>query len=348
MKIRCCLTIALALTLLSACQPTGTQPVFTSSVDTTVTPIPLSSTKPKVAAILPGRIRSFNISPDMKTIAFATSLGVVLYDLKSYKHLQTLNEKESVYRVSWSPDGKRLAAGSLVKGNAEFGKSHLVIWDTSTWKSVFEQTGDDDTLDSIYGDIAWSPDSRLLASSISGMGVLVHDIQTGNIVSRQDTLSSYALSWSPDGSRLVATGDLASSIRRWKVSTDEAVRLFDQRAGGFLQIAWSPDGKRIASGNFEGKVCFWTAITNRCDGFIKAHQNAVFSLAWSPDGSQLATGGGIIRIWDANTGQLVKSFGLNNVSIYTHLEWARHQSTVGFDGSRICRCRIKYCPLLGH
>jgi WD40 repeat protein len=173
----------------------------------------------------------------------------------------------------------------------------------------------------MYGDIAWSPDSHSLASGINGMGVLVHDIQTGKIISRQETLAAHSISWSPDGSRLVATGDLASGIRRWKVSTDEAVRLFDQRAVGFVQIAWSHDGKRIVSGTYDGKICFWTAATNKCDGFIKAHQNSVFSLAWSADGNQLATGGGIIRIWDSNTGKLIRSFGMNDNSIYTHLEW---------------------------
>jgi len=323
----------LVLTLLAACQPAGTQPVFTSSVDTAVTPIPLSTTKPKIAATVSGRIRSFNVSPDGKAIALATSQGVVLYDLESYKRLQTLNEAESVYLVDWSPDGTRLAAGSLVLGNVEFGKSHLVVWDTSTWEIVFEKLGDDDSWDSIYGDLAWSPDGQSLASSVNGMGVLVYDIQTGKVISQQETLSSHSISWSPDGSRLVATGDLASGIRRWKVSTDEAVRLFDQQVGSFMQIAWSPDGERIASGSAEGSVCFWTAATNKCDGVIvKAHQNSVFSLVWSSDGNQLATGGGIIRIWDSNTGQLVKSFGLNNVSVYTYLEWLDiHQPLVSVE-----------------
>ena len=113
MKIRYYLIIAFAITLLTACQPTEALPVFTSAYGS-ATPIPLSADKPKVAATLPGRIRSFSISPDMKTIAFATSQGVVLYDLKSYKHLQTLNEAESVYLVDWSPDGKKLAAGGLI------------------------------------------------------------------------------------------------------------------------------------------------------------------------------------------------------------------------------------------
>jgi hypothetical protein len=91
--------------VLVACQPGETQPVFTSAYGTE-TPIPLSTAKPKMAGTLPGRIRSFNISADMKTIAFATSQGVVLYDLKSYKYLQTMNEAESFCLVQWSPDGK--------------------------------------------------------------------------------------------------------------------------------------------------------------------------------------------------------------------------------------------------
>jgi WD40 repeat protein len=321
MKIRCILIVALTITLLAACQPGETQPVFTSAYGKE-TPIPPSTAKPKVAGTLPGRIRTFNIGSDMKTIAFATSQGVVLYDLNSYKHLQTLNKAESFYLVQWSPDGKKLAAGSLVLGSSGFGKTHLTVWDTTTWKIVFEQTGDDDTLDAVYGDIAWSPNSRSLATNLNWMGVLVYEVETGKVISRQETLSPHSIAWSPDGSRLVATGDLASGIRRWVVGTDQAVRLFDQRTGSSMVIAWSPDGKRIASGQAEGTVCFWTVATNKCDGLIKrAHQNAVFSLSWSPDGNQLATGGGIIRIWDSNTGKLIRSFGLNGVSIYTHLEW---------------------------
>ncbi len=294
---------------------------FSTSEYGAPTPIPLSSEEPNIAAVLPGRIRSFDVSPDLKTIAFATSQGVVLYDLESYKQLRTLHEAESTYVVAWSPDEKKLAAGGIVMGSSEFGKSHLIAWDTSAWQIIFEQTGQDETLDSIYGDIAWSPDNRSLAESINGTGVLVHDIQTGKTISHQEMLSSYEISWSPDGSRLVATGDLAYGIRRWKVSTDESVRLFDQRASSSMKIAWSPDGKRIASGHAQGAVCFWTAATNKCDGFIQAHRNAVFSLVWSPDGNRLATGGGVIRIWDSQTGKLLTSFGPNNGSIYTQLIW---------------------------
>jgi WD40 repeat protein len=293
-------------------------PRFTTSTYGMPPSIPLSETEPRVVAKLKGRIRAFDISPDLKTIAFATSNGVELYDLKSFQPIRALDG--NAYLVAWSPDGSQLAAADIVKGG-EFGPAHLAVWDTSTWKVIFEQTGKDETLDSIYGDIAWSPDGKLLADSVHGMSVLVHDIKTGETISQQDMLNSYELSWSPDGTRLVGTGDLAYGIRRWKVSTNESVRLFDQRSDSSLRVAWAPDGQRIASGHSNGAVCFWTAATNQCDGLIYAHANAVYSLTWSPDGNRLATGGGIIRIWDTHTGQLVTSFGEASNTLYTELQW---------------------------
>ena len=131
------------------------------------------------------------------------------------------------------------------------------------------------------------------------------------------------VAWSPDGSRLVATNDMAYTIRRWKMSDGQSVRLFDKRVGNAMSLAWSPDGTRIASGHVGGGVCIWTAASNRCDGFMRAHQSATFSLAWSPDGSQLATGGGVIRIWDAHTGRLVTAFGEEQGITYDKLEWPR-------------------------
>ncbi len=161
----------------------------------------------------------------------------------------------------------------------------------------------------------------MLADSLNGVSVLVHDVKTGETISQQDQIASYELAWSPDGMRLVGTGDLAYGIRRWKVSTDESVRLFDQRSDSSLRVAWAPDGQRIASGHSNGVVCFWTVATNQCDGLIYAHANAVYSLTWSPGGNRLVTGGGIIRVWDTHTGQLVTSFGEASNTLYTELQW---------------------------
>lgn len=300
------------------------QPIFTTSTYGAATPMPVPGESAPVETIQ-GRIHSFTLSPDQKTIALATSEGIVLYDLESGKQMRVLNKAENFFSVDWSPDGESLAAGGLIMEGAEVGKPHLIAWDTSTWQKMFEPKLDEGMTDTLYGDVAWSSDSRYLATSNGYMGVTTYDTRSGKVKSRQDIFSGAIsdISWSPDGARLVATGDMAYAIRRWKISTDESVRLFDQRASSSIVVEWSPDGKRIASGHFGGTVCFWTADTNECDGLIYAHQTAAFSLAWSTDGQRLATGGGVIRIWDAQTGLPLSAFGLNEKAIYAKLAWLK-------------------------
>ncbi len=332
MRLKLVLLLLLIPTLIVSCAPEGGQPFFSWKLLPEATSIPMPSAQPHADIQLSDAIESFDVSPDRSMIALATSGGLRLYDLHTDRYLRSLNDGEETSAVAWSPDGARLAVG----GSKDYGtpffvggdstnssKARLTIWDTSTWKIVFEPAYGNEMVNDSIRTLAWSPDGRSLAFSAWLGGVQVLDTQTRQITSRQTNFSStvMSLAWSPDSSRLVATNDMAYGIRRWKVSDDEAVRLFDPRAGQSNTIAWSPDGARIASGHMQGGVCFWTASTNRCDGFFRAHQTATFSLAWSPDGNELATGGGVIRIWDTHTGKLIRGFGQESRYLVDRLEW---------------------------
>jgi WD40 repeat protein len=301
----------------------ASQPTFSTSSYGAPTALPAPS-RIQPTATLKGRIRSFDLRPDQKAIAFATSKGVVVYDFDR-EEIQVLNEKENFFSVDWSPDGNKLAAGSLIMRAAESGSPHLIVWDTASWKSVFELASEQEA--SIpFGALAWSPDSHLLALPFAERGLIVLNIETGKTVAEQKDfiVPPHDITWSPDGSRILTTGELAFGFRRWRMDTNEHVRLYDSRAGSAaIRLAWSPDGTRIASGHALETVCIWTVSTNECDGFIYAHQNQVTGLAWSPDGSKLATSGGVIHIWDSQTGELLRSFGLSDQSIYTELAWPR-------------------------
>ena len=328
---------------IGACQGIDRQPIFSPSTDLTATPVPLPASAPKVVATLPGVIWAFDIHPQGSSIAIATSKGLQIYDFTSFALLDSLEAGVSQYDVSWSPDGSRLAAGlGLARINPSEnagGEAVLRIWQPSSApganggagsKTVLETNFGDDMVNERILNIAWKPDGSALALSTDTHGVMVVEATSGKLLSQQTGYASSVMEadWSPDGTRLVSTSDMAYSLRRWKVDTGEAVRLFDQRVSNPWHVIWMKDGKRIVSGHVYGTVCFWTVATNKCDGFIQAHRTAVFSMAVSSDGSRLATGGGVIRVWDTSSGKLLTAFGEDSKIIYNQLEWGPGDQTI--------------------
>ncbi len=70
-------------------------------------------------------------------------------------------------------------------------------------------------------------------------------------------------------------------------------------------IAFSPDGRFIASGSDSGAIQMWDAQTGQIVTTFMGHTNTVYSVAFSPNGQMLASGSwdGTIRLWNVQTGQ---------------------------------------------
>jgi tRNA A-37 threonylcarbamoyl transferase component Bud32 len=71
-----------------------------------------------------------------------------------------------------------------------------------------------------------------------------------------------------------------------------------------LAVAFSPDGKRLASGSRDHTVRVWYAQTGQTALTLTGHRSEVLSVAFSPDGKRLASAADhTVRVWDAQTGQ---------------------------------------------
>jgi len=74
-----------------------------------------------------------------------------------------------------------------------------------------------------------------------------------------------------------------------------------------LCLAFSPDGKLLASGCYDGVVRLWDAETGQKKGVLEARDNGIFSIAFSVDGKTLATGcGSSLILWDLGDRKRIK------------------------------------------
>ena len=95
------------------------------------------------------------------------------------------------------------------------------------------------------------------------------------------------------------------TVRLWDAATGETRATLKGHEGWVCAVAFSPDGKTLASAGGDKTVRLWDAATGEARATLKGHEGSVSAVAFSPDGKTLASAGEdrTVRLWDAATGE---------------------------------------------
>ncbi len=106
------------------------------------------------------------------------------------------------------------------------------------------------------------------------------------------------------------------------------------KVGAVRALAFSPDGKTLASGGAGTTVRLWDAATGKSTGNLEGHTDKICAVAFSPDGKTLASGSDdkTVRLWDLGTGKMTAVLQGHTARIWA-LAFSPDGKTVASGGS---------------
>lgn len=273
------------------------------------------------ATIAPKRSQRFNVNKRRISrrealglvigVGVVVGLGAGVYVYESRHHLQGTNSQtaqgitpryfltghsDEVRSLSWSPDGKKLASGSL--------DTTVRVWNVAAQQTILIYPGHRQGVEAV----AWSQNAGLIASGGRDDLVRIWDSTTGENQIITPGLGSEvsSLAWTVDGAS-VLVGTLGSGLRDITV-VDASVAPIGPKTLDVDTIALSPNGQLLATGLKSGLVTISSVADKRLPPLFNL-QRSVLGLAWSPDSQALAIGGNEqkVEILDIATKKVVKS-----------------------------------------
>jgi WD40 repeat protein len=156
--------------------------------------------------------------------------------------------------------------------------------------------------------IAYSSDGKTLASATTEGGVKLWDVATGTESAKLEVAKNIrAIALSSDGKLVTVTDDgnaILSDVVSGKALDTLVPYLEDNPFTAFLDAAFSPNGKLLATGDDNGKVTlFDIASSTKTIASFSAHVTRVNAVAFSPDGKILATASDdrSVKLWDVTS-----------------------------------------------
>jgi WD40 repeat protein len=249
---------------------------------------------------------------DGKVLACAGN-SLALVDIRTGKSrsLRTAYRGNAASTVAFSPDGKMLATGS-----GEFGEDFRVrLWDVTTDKELHPELQEPGGRAGGSFKIAVPADGKTVVTMGSHWNsespIKTWDAVTGRLLREMEGPNNTSMAISPDGKILAScTRDL--KYYQWWIllrdlSTGEVIRKWSLDRAEPRLLAFSPDGRVLASAGWQNALILWDATTGKELRRLRG-EKPVLTLAYSPDGKSLLTSSDdpSLAAWDAETGKEVR------------------------------------------
>jgi WD40 repeat protein len=217
-----------------------------------------------------GTVWAVAFSNDGKKIASGGNDGLVnIWDVEAGHLLHKLQgHKRIVWSVKFDPGGTKLASSSF-----DF---TIKLWNVDDGKLVWDNKEHEETV----VDIAFSHDGKLLASTSDDKTIKIWNVADQKLVRTMNVAEHVqAVAFSPDDKRLMTGGrdkpmigeflqvifgdskfNPGVSARLWDVETGKLLQTFTKHTNDVMDVAYSHDGKWIATASADKTVDLWEII----------------------------------------------------------------------------------------